>query len=252
MYPPLLRTRVMEEFGLIGDDRVWVGQPSELQFERGDGPRVAHEEAQAADRLFDAATRRNPGLFDGPLVLVERCSLEAISSRMVVWWSPSTYRTLAQRPFGHRISTLFGTGLVPTFGGKVLVGRAGPLTAKAGLWQFPGGSVTPPPTGAPLDIDHLATEASRELLEETGLWREPRTLKLWAVCRGDHHNVGMCFRAADMDVRELADVRDFVTNCDEPEFDQLAAVRTGTELAALGRSVDYVEPCLRLYRSESG
>ncbi len=252
MYPPLLRTRVMEGFGLIGDDRVWVGQPSELQFERGDGPRVAHEEAQAADRLFDAATRRNPGLFDGPLVLVERCSLEAISSRMVVWWSPSTYRTLALRRFGHRISTLFVTVLVPTFGGKVLVGRAGPLTAKAGLWQFPGGSVTPPPTGAPLDIDHLATEASRELLEETGLWREPRTLKLWAVCRGDHHNVGMCFRAADMDVRELADVRDFVTNCDEPEFDQLAAVRTGTELAALGRSVDYVEPCLRLYRSESG
>ena len=112
--------------------------------------------------------------------------------------------------------------------------------------------MTPPPSGTPLDIDHLATEASRELQEETGLWREPRTLKLWAVCRGDHHNVGVCFRAADMDVRDLDDVRDFVRNCDEPEFDQLAAVRTGTELAALGRSVDYVEPCLRLYRSESG
>lgn len=241
-----------EELSLIGDDRVWIGQPSDLQFERRDGPRVPHEEAQAADRLFDAARRRNPGLFDGPLVLVDRCSFEAVSSRMVVWWSPSTYRSLALRSFGYRISTLFVTVLVPTPGGAVLVGRAGPLTAKAGLWQFPGGSVTPPPTGTPVDVDHLAAEASRELLEETGLWRDPRSLSLWAVCRGDHDNVGVCFRAADMDVRQLADVRDFVRTRDEPELDQLAVVGTDAELAELGRSVDYVDPCLRLYRSESG
>ena len=240
-----------EELSLIGGDRVWIGQPSDLWFERGDGPQVTHEETQAASRLFDAATPRNPGLFDGPLVLVDRCSFDVVSTRMVVWWSPSTYRALALRRFGYRISTLFVTVLVPTPGGTVLVGRAAPLTAKAGLWQFPGGSVTPPPSGTPLDIDHLATEASRELLEETGLWREPRSLSLWAVCRGDHHNVGVCFRAADMDVHELADVRDVVRTCNEPEFDKLAVVGTPTELAALGSSVDYVESCLRLYRSES-
>jgi len=61
-----------------------------------------------------------------------------------------------------------------------------PASPKAGLWQLPGGSVTPPPPGRALDLSYLAAEASRELLEETGIELKPQTLSLWAVSQGDH------------------------------------------------------------------
>jgi len=227
---------------------VWVVQPRQLRLQVGDGPKVLPEDAVAADRLFESAKQENPRIFDGPVVLVTASSQDGLADPLMLSWSAGSYRSLALRRLGHRISTLFVTALITTKDGGVLVGRAAPHTAKAGLWQLPGGSVTPPPPGRALDLSYLAAEASRELLEETGIELKPQTLSLWAVSQGDHQNIGVCFRAAETDWVDVSVVELFIRLQIDAEFSEVASVRTAAGAAELGHGVDYLPQYLNLRR----
>jgi 8-oxo-dGTP pyrophosphatase MutT (NUDIX family) len=143
---------------------------------------------------------------------------------------------------------LFVTVLLPTCNGGVLVARAAQGTAKAGLWQLPGGSVLPPDDTSKLDIAHLAIEASRELFEETGIRRQADGLQLWAVSQGEHGNVGVCFRAHPADANESERARDYIKSDEDSELQELAVVGSLSDLDGIASSaVDYVIPCVSLF-----
>lgn len=93
---------------------------------------------------------------------------------------------------------------------------------------------------------YLAAEASRELLEETGIHREPDTLALWAVSEGTHQNIGVCFRAVETGAVDVTAVRRFIGAQSDAEFSEVATVRTAAEAAKLGEGVDYLPHCLDL------
>lgn len=225
-----------------------VLQPRQIAFRVGGVPEVKPDDAVAADRLFESARREDPRLFDGPVVLVTASLEDDLADPLVLSWSAGRYRCLALRTLGYCISTLFVTALIPTMEGGVLVGRAAPHTAKAGLWQLPGGSVTPPPPGRPLDLSYLAAEASRELLEETSIELKPETFSLRAVSQGDHHNIGVCFSAAETDSADGSAIEPFISSQTDSEFSEVASVRTPAGAIRLGHSVDYLPHYLNLWR----
>ncbi|MEU9719884.1 NUDIX domain-containing protein [Streptomyces sp. NPDC047976] len=225
-----------------------------LRLAEAEAPTLSPEHVAARDRLWDAAVRANPTLFDGPVVACAKIRWEDPHT-LFLHWAPVTYRHYALRrvPGAAALPSLFVNTVQPTDDGRVLVARMSPSTAAPGRWQLPGGSVEPPGGGEVLDEAALRSQAARELAEETGVDVKPDELRLWAVTRGENSSIGLtylaparpeaglreCFRAVV--VAEHAEGRD-------PELDELALVRSPEELAGLaGPHVDYLEPIVRKY-----
>lgn len=213
------------------------------------GPVVDNDLAEA-DRLFQQAQEANPALFDGPIVLCNGVR-ESTVGVIDISWVSSSYRSLALRQLGYRVSSLFVTVLVPTVEGEVVVARAAHRTAKAGRWQLPGGSMEPAKPPLPLTTAHLAAEASRELFEETAITRCPDDLKLWIVSRGEHGNVGVCFIAEPAEAHEIIAAREHLQHDANSELDELRTVQDFSQVDD-GDQVDYLRTYLGLYRKTSG
>ncbi|WP_415954383.1 NUDIX hydrolase [Streptomyces sp. KLOTTS4A1] len=212
-------------------------------------PVPSPEHAEARDRVWDAAVRANPSLFDGPVVAcagVEWAEPHVLHLR----WAPVTYRHYALRrvPGGRALGSLFVNVIQPTVDGRVVVARMSPSTAAPGRWQLPGGSVEPPKDSAPLDETALAAQAARELSEELGIDVAPDRLRLFAVTRGENTSVGVTYQSPTLPEAEVREAFAAVTAVErargvEPELDELALVRAPRELAGLvGPHADYLEP----------
>ncbi len=195
----------------------------------------------------------NPTLFDGPAVACAGTSWPR-PGELHILWTRVTYRHYALRrvtastaPTG----SLSVSVLQPTDDGRVLVGRMSPTTAAPGRWQFPGGSVEPPPDGDRLDLAALRRNAVRELAEETGVSTTATELELWAVTRGQYGSIGVLFLAPPLPEPAL---RERFTALAPPERElvELAFVRSPTDLPGLpGPHADYLPPVVhRLARRQ--
>ncbi|MER5866651.1 NUDIX hydrolase [Kitasatospora sp. NPDC002040] len=219
-------------------------------------PSVSAEERYAMDRIWDRETAANPALFDGPAVAC--VSLQADpSGRLALSWAPVTYRYRALRRIrsaGWKPSSVFVTVLQPVLGGGLVVRRGAGWTAHPGRWQLPGGSVEPSPAEQPLDLDSLRHHAARELAEEVGLKVEADTLKLWAVSRGEHGNVGIHFASRPLPEtlvrRHHRELLSSLGDGVEPELEQIEIVDSAQKLAALGPTVDYLAPLLARWTAQ--
>ncbi|WP_331731312.1 NUDIX hydrolase [Kitasatospora sp. NBC_01300] len=212
-------------------------------------PALSAAERLGMDRIWARDAARNPALFDGPVIActaLERSTL----GKLVLSWAPVSYRyrALRQVSAAWKPSAVFVTVLQPVTGGGLVVGRESASTAHPGRWQIPGGSVEPPPAGQPLDLDSLRQHAARELAEEVGPKVEADTLKLWAVSRGEHGNVGIHFVSQplpeDLVRRHHRELLSSLGDGVEPELEQIEIVESEQQLAALGRTVDYLAPLL--------
>ncbi|MEU4999368.1 NUDIX domain-containing protein [Streptomyces sp. NPDC021622] len=229
----------------------------QLRFIEGATLWVSPEERLAMDRIWDEAVQANPSLFDGPAVACTGLEWEAPGS-MVLSWARATYRYRALRrvPGAPSVSSVFVAVAQPTDDGRLLVGRMSPSTATPGRLQLPGGSLESPPHEQPLDVVALRRHAARELVEETGVHTRPESLALWLVTRGEHGNVGFLFRSPSRPAQLLhqrfeALVSSETARGQEPELDQIALIRSETELATLGRPpVDYLAPVVHRYAQE--
>ncbi|MCG6499751.1 NUDIX hydrolase [Kitasatospora sp. A2-31] len=210
--------------------------------------RLSAEERAARDRVWDEAVRRNPALFDGPVVACTGVSWDG-PGRLVVSWTRATYRHYALRNVpGTTVPTasLSVSVLQPTSDRRLLVGRMSPATATPGRWQPPGGSVEPRPDGRPLDTADLHREAARELAEETGIRAAPEELRLWAVTRGPYGSIGVLFLAPALP-RALVCER-FAALPPERELVEIAFVGSPAELARLaGPRAEYLGAALHRY-----
>ncbi|MET8244255.1 NUDIX domain-containing protein [Streptomyces sp. NPDC005202] len=216
-------------------------------------PPLPFAERLARDRVWDAAVRADPALFDGPVVVC--AELEREGPRCIaVSWARTTYRHFALRRVPGAtawLPSLFVAVVQPTDDGRLLVGRMSAATAAPGRWQLPGGSVEPPDDHGPLDLPALRRNAVRELVEETGVDTPPDELGLWLLTRGENGNIGVLFRAprrpADLLYARYADLVSAETARGRtPELDRIALVGSPEGMSGLGPThVDYLRPVVR-------
>jgi hypothetical protein len=219
--------------------RVLIMSPRTVTYTEVAPPVVNKTDQVAADRLFGEAMANNDGLFDGPVVLCNKVT-GWNTDDLAVSWSRASYRIFALRRFNYNISSIFVTVILPVERGGFIVARAASSTVKAGLWQLPGGSVMPPPRGQLLDMKYLAEEASRELHEETGLFRPGHTLYPWALCQADHGNLGVCFASDEIGQRHIDAMDQYLKETDGCELTDIKLVRSPADLPILGDRVDYL------------
>lgn len=234
---------------LVVEVQLW--RPAVVRCSEVPHPVISAADASEVDQLFRSARGRNPALFDGPIALA-RDVQPARAGGLEIFWYPATYRALALRRLGYQISSLFVVVLLPTIEGGVVLARAAKGTAKEGLWQLPGGSVEPPRHDSEgLDVAYLAAEASRELAEETGIYRPAASLRLWAVSRGEHGNVGVSFVVAPVDSPAIDAARHHIARASLRELDSVIMVGDVADLESLeGNCADYVAPHVACFLTE--
>lgn len=214
---------------------------------------ITPDQRVAMNAVWDAATRENPNLFDGPVVVCTAVEQHPPAA-LRISWARATYRIHALRRVPGATSwhpSLFVTALQPTPEGSLLVGQMSSSTAAPRRWQLPGGSVEPPPDHEILDLDWLQRQASRELEEETGVEVQPAELGLWTVTRGHDGNIGVHFLAPPKSATFLHDRYSLLMSSEKaagrtPEFDRIALAWSTADLRHLdGQKADYLGPVIR-------
>ncbi len=130
----------------------------------------AAENADAIDRIWQRRISETPGMFDGPVLLSQGCSIRGDACE-AEFFEARFSRFLACREAGWpdgSVSNAFSAIVPHTADGAILLGEMGRHTANAGQIYFPCGT---PDRDDIRDggIVDLAGSAGRELLEETGL-----------------------------------------------------------------------------------
>jgi 8-oxo-dGTP pyrophosphatase MutT (NUDIX family) len=181
----------------------------------------AEDNAEEIARHWRQRVAERPGLFDGRVLIARELAIEGgvLESRhMVVPFSALLYwRDRAFPEAG--ACNVFGSAVVVSSDGAVLLGRMGAHTANAGQSYFPAGTPDLDDVqGKKLDIEGSIL---RELEEETGL--RPDQVRpsgqRWLVRDGA---IACCARRidADLSARELADLtRAHLLRETEPELD---------------------------------
>jgi 8-oxo-dGTP pyrophosphatase MutT (NUDIX family) len=222
-------------------------------------PEVPPDERLAMDRVWDAAARTNPHLFDGPVVACPGLERDATGD-LVLSWARTTYRRYALRRVPGATSVLpsLGAGVVqPTDDGRLLAGRMASWTSVPDRWQLPGGAVEPPDDDETFDLAALRRQAARELAEETGVDALPGDLSLWRIVRGVTGNVVVLFLAPSRPAALLHEQYAAFASAEAaagrvPELDRITFVGSPAESAALdGPQVRFLEPVVRQYTTES-
>jgi 8-oxo-dGTP pyrophosphatase MutT (NUDIX family) len=227
-----------------------------LRLTRVEAPLAADEQA-LIDRVWEDAVRAKPALFDGPIAAsggLYRDGPGALELR----WVRATYRRYLGRDVPGAtgwLPHLFAAVLQPTPDGALLVGQMAEWTSAPGRWQFPGGTVEPPPDlGGALGLGDLAELAARELWEETGTVTPPDRLRLWRLMRNPTGDVGAMFRAPVRSREALLAGYEALVAAEhaagaQPELTRIAFVRDVAEVAALGgEASDYLMVALPALR----
>ncbi|MEU6350478.1 NUDIX domain-containing protein [Streptomyces sp. NPDC047072] len=207
---------------------------------------------EAMNQAWNQALLANPSLFDGPVTVGAGLDRPAPHT-LVVSWSRTTYRRFALRlvPGAPVQRSLFVSVIQPTDDGRVLVGRMSTATAAVGRWQYPGGSVEPPPDDVPLDETALRDHAARELAEETGLDIPADRLVRCLVTHGEAGHIGVHYLAPPRPAPLVHQRYEALVAAERargraPEFDRIALIRSPADLTGLaGPHVAYLEPVLR-------
>jgi 8-oxo-dGTP pyrophosphatase MutT (NUDIX family) len=207
--------------------------------------RLAHDSEQRCAECWAAATRANPALFDGPIVLATtlgwdgaRCSIRYVASS----YSKYVWMRKVGAMVEPRVGSLYVSALAITADGYLLTGRMSASTSTPGRIQLPGGNIEPDPAG--LTEPMARASAAEELAEETGLVVDATALALThAICSEDSADVGVLYTTTlastlrEVEQRFLAHSRG-----KDNEFDQLVAFTRarGTPREAPGPCVDYL------------
>lgn len=191
---------------------------------------VAHREAIA--RHWARRAAENPAFWDGE-VLVMR-DLERRADRLEATFSLERFSAfLYWRDHEGLDGGLdgFGTAIVRSSEGHILVGRAAANTLNAGLVYLPGGFLDVRDRAADGTID-VAACAARELAEEIGLdvASLTRVPGIVVARHGRHCCFAAEWRSALPSEALLAQLRDAMARQGDQELKELAVVRTPAEL----------------------
>lgn len=145
----------------------------------------ARDSAEAVAANWRRRLARQPGLFDGPVLLA--CDCAVADGRCTIDLFETRYsQFLAYRDGGSpdgRVANAFSAIVPWTSDGAVLLGEMGAHTANAGQVYFPCG--TPDRDDIDGERVDLAGSAAREFREETGLALPGDARGEWVLLRGE-------------------------------------------------------------------
>jgi 8-oxo-dGTP pyrophosphatase MutT (NUDIX family) len=137
----------------------------------GSGPwRFAERSAAEIDRHWQRRSAQNPALFNGTIFILERFDvtdgaldgvLIPVEFKSFLYWKDMGYPDRSALD-------CFGSALIRSRDGMVLLGRQRAGNINAGLAYLPGGFIDPRDLGPDGEID-IAASILREAAEETGL-----------------------------------------------------------------------------------
>lgn len=198
--------------------------------------------AYADDRADDVARHwqrrlaENPSYFNGTIYMLARHRLDgtafdgemtSVEFRQFLYW-----RENGSEPSGLR--DCFGSGLIRSTEGHVILGRQRPGNINAGLAYLPGGFIDPrdvAPTGA---ID-LPASVEREVAEETGLGNDvvERVPGFLFTFAGPMLSIAVEFRSRLRSEELAARVRKMLARDPKSELEDVVIVRDRTDAATL-------------------
>lgn len=193
------------------------------------------------------AAARNASLFDGRVLVARALAVEA--GRVRATYVETGFAALLywrNRGFPPEAGAFnaFGSAVVVSRDGAVLLAEMGAHTANAGRVYFPAG--TPDLTDVVGDRMDIEASLLRELGEETGLGPDIArpAARRWAVI---DRPLCSCARRVDVDLSGealLARVRAFLASEDQPELAGVRLVRSRADIDA-ERMPAYVQALLR-------
>lgn len=188
----------------------------------------AAQHASAIARYWADAHAANPALFDGRVILARRVAVEQ-GVLHAYCFETSFSAFLYWRDHGHQPAgayNLFGSAVVTSADGAVLLGRMGVRTINAGQYYFPCG--TPDPDDVRGDVLDLEGSLLRELTEETGLGADDvsPTDECWLVRAGARLCVARRFRSALSADEIQARARAYLAADPAPELDDVLLMRS--------------------------
>lgn len=128
------------------------------------------------------------------------------------------------------IRNLFGSALVMSSDGALILGKMGATTANAGRIYPPGGSLEPSDVDGDGNVDVIAS-IERELREETGLLAAEAVIEgMLAAFDGPRVSIGRVFRFPLPADELVAVVMDELDRQEERELEQVIAFRRVAEL----------------------
>lgn len=196
----------------------------------------AAQHAPAIDAHWVERTRANPSLFNGVVYILSsvtvsegRCTGSFLRSdfKSYVYWHDHGYPEAGVR---HG----FGSGLLRSAEGHVILGRQRAGNLNSGQAYMPGGFIDQHDVCADGTID-IEASVTREVAEETGLGPDVLTREagFLVTLAGALVSVAVGFRS-HLSSRELqARIREHIATEDMPELADAVIVRDADELAAI-------------------
>ena len=223
--------------GLVAEpDRVVRVEALTLKVWPGPWPYAQHH-AEAIDAHWKLATVANPALFNGIVHVIDRIDagkahiearLLATGFKNFLYWRDEGF------PAEGGVFDGFGSALIRSVEGYILLGRQRPGNINAGLAYLPGGFIDNRDAGRDGRVD-IAASIERELQEETGLGRDELSVEPGFIVTMTGAQVS--FAAAynsPLTAKELsARAHAHIAAEAEPELAQMVIVKRGQDLQGL-------------------
>lgn len=219
-----------------GEERVSLKREVDLAAHEGVWP-YAENHAEVIDAHWTIACRANPNFFNGTIHVLTR--LESDGDTVRGRFMPTEFKTFLYWrdegfPAEANVRDGFGSALIRSREGHIVLGRQRPGNINEGLAYLPGGFIDPRDVGAGGRID-IGASVARELAEETGLGAE-------AVRRGEgivlcEAGVHVSFAIPFVSELTAADLKDriaaFIAKDPDPELAEALVVRGPDDLKGL-------------------
>jgi hypothetical protein len=190
--------------------------------------RFAVQRRQAIDDHWRQLADRNPALWNGRILMCSRCDI--VNRRFIGRFFEVDFASfVAWRDWGwpdRSIFNCFGSAVILSSDGAVLMGRMSAHTLNAGMVYPPGGSLEPRDLRENGEIDLLGS-ISKELDEETGLSiHDAEAVGLVAVFDGQRISIAQGLRFA-RDANEIQKTaQQHWQTQRQPELDQLVTLHS--------------------------
>jgi hypothetical protein len=217
--------------------------------------------SQVLATWWDEHARKQPSLFNGPLIACQSCELDSKGAANIAWYR-TCYAHYLQRtasaPVTNPARALFCSVVLVSNTGDFAIGKMSETTSSPFRLQLPGGNITwPDPTG--LSLSHCAVDACQELREEVGISVDVSALRLWRVKTGGKHNdVGVIFECRSaLNNAQIQDVfrqhqNDLRSRGETPEFSQLTLIHPAQFRSNGIECVDYLPSVAHAMRHSGG
>ena len=196
----------------------------------------AREHAAAINAHWQRATALNPNYFNGMIHLIEDLHLDAthLDARLLatdfksyLYWRDQGYPEA-------RVLDGFGSALLRSRDGAILLGRQRAGNINGGLAYLPGGFIDARDVGADGSVD-LAASVSRELVEETGLdvGRLTRAPGFYVTRTQAQISIAAPFTSEQSADELKADIESHIAGDPKSELTDIVVIRTVSDLADL-------------------